>query len=465
VAETYLLPASAGLELATKLSVSEWSYLGSHTATRLALERALPGVAWRSVASELETVSHRLRAPFIDLVGELAERNDGPAWWAAALGTKNPYTAPVLLHASLLRIGLDLATAPPVGSRLLVVESPAVCTTLVEYARRRGVAVRVLAEPARARQAGRASSAREWASAWRTYVRNRAALRRAGLIDTAPFAGDDTALLFTWVDERTIGDDGRYHDPKLSDALLEALRARGYRLAILARVLGSVPFDAMVRRLQQTGERCLYREALLRPADVARAIARSARARPAVPAGLTLDGLEIGGLVREQIARDRGEMADNLTYASLVRRLADAGVRPRLAIHSMEGHPWERVLAAAVAERMPDTRIVGLNSGTFTPMWMATYPTRGELRRTPLPHRIVTNGPRLDALLADAGYPPDRIASGADLRRRHLWDERPLDARPKLTPPVQVVVATEIGVDRSVELVDKAVRAFTNDAR
>ena len=439
--------------LLRRLGAREWTYLGGRSRWRLAHEKALDGAAeWRSIADELDATSGRLRDPFLDLMGALTARNDGRAWWGTRLANKNPYTSSFFIDSCLASVARDLCRAPAPGGRLIVIESPAVLDAVAAHAHRVG---------------GRAVSprtpitaVRQWAAWWKGYLQRRHELRRAGLF-RSPVVDGDTALLFTWSDGSRVTPDGRYSDLTLGDALLTALRDTGHRLAFVMRALGNVAFRTLIERLRATGETFLFRDALLEPADLARAIVRSATYRPSIPRPLRLDGLDVSGLATAQLASDRGEMADNLTYHALLRRLARAG-RPRLVVHSMEGHSWERVLARAVREYLPGTPVVATNSGTFSSRWLSVFASPVELAHVPLPDRVITNGPRLAKVLRDGGYPASRVVVGADFRRAYLWErDAPVDA-PAPSPPARVLVAAEIDLDRSLDLLDKTLHAFAD---
>ena len=429
------------------LSAPRWCYLGGDAARRLAWERRLGAAsAWQSIAAPLDAAARRLRAPFLALIADLAERNDGPQWWSSGLANKNPYTADLFLRCCLLAVARELAGDDELG---FVVESRALRRAL------RGVAgaARVrAAAPARPH-----ATLAAWRWTLRRYLRRRAILGRLTGGGVAPFAGGETVLVVTWVDERNVGEDGRYHDPYFGDALPEHLRRRGRRVAYLANVLETVDFARTVARLRATGERVVFPESLLRPADVLRATVRALRHRPRLPDALRLGDMDVGALFREQVRSDRASLpADSLPF-TLAGRLADAGVAPGAILYMQEGHPWERAFAlGARAARLP-SRLVAYNTGTFSPMMLCMYPDPRELARMPLPDRIVANGPVLREALVRAGYPPSAVVIGGDLRRAYLWAGAP--PGPRAAGGV-VLVATEVDLSRSIALVDKAVRAL-----
>lgn len=348
-----------------------------------------------------------------------------------------------------------------------MVESPALLRQLAVQAAEAGVSVHHLASTRGLphRLVGRNWAAlRRWRWIWMHYLRRRALLRRHGMLAITPFTGPDTALLFTWIDQRNFASGGSYCDPHFGDPLPQHLRSCGYRLAYIARVLPTIPFGEAAHRLQATGETCLFPEAVLTPADIAGTILQTVLYRPVLPRPIYLKGLDITGLVEEQVEQDVEELANNLSYYNLVRQLARRGVAPSLLFHTMEGHSWERVLCRGVRDYLHETQIIACNTGTFTPMLLCMHPAQMEIDCLPLPDWIVTNGPQLQTVLQQAGYPKARVLAGADLRRSYLWERPALIERPVHSRVARILVATEIGLDRSVELVDKALRALAGRA-
>lgn len=469
----YLLPAIQYAPdqlkgIVQSLPVRSWCYFGTDTSYRMAVEQALAGnVPWFSIAELLDKISRQLRQPFLELIGDLTGRNGSPLWWGSGLANKNPYTSSLFLQCCFLMVGRDLCSEVRHGDRLLVVESPALLRQLTIIATEGGAPMRHLGSlrsPLHRLLGRNWSALRNWRWMWVHYLRRRAVLRRHGMLEIRPFTGPNAALLFTWIDWRSFARDGSYCDPHFGDPLAQHLRSRGYRLAYISRVLPTIHFEEAVRCLRLSGEACLFPEALLTPADMSGTILRSTLYRPVLPRPICLEGVDVTKLVDEQVEQDVEELASNVSYYSLVRQLARHGVAPSLVFYTMEGHSWERVLCQGVRDYLHQTQTVACNTGTFTPMLLCVYPSQKELECLPLPDWIVSNGPQLKAILEQAGYPGSRVLAGADLRRKYLWDYPALIERPVRNRDATVLVATEIGLNRSVELVDKALRALAGRA-
>jgi hypothetical protein len=477
------------------LGVSTWLYLGDDSEWRIAVERSsLAHLPRRSAAAELQHTAAALRRPLIDAIGQLSLLNDSLEWWASELATKRARrklfgqlcSLAVVRH--LIEEGLDDCLVVCSTSALLeevtaagaAARAPVVRFRPARIPRRRVLRTRI-SRLLRRRLVGRALG--RWAEHAPTRLRElpgriwprarlviedspahrRSVLERLGA-GVEPFAGEDTALLFTWADERSVAADGTYTDPYFG-WLAEALRKRGFRVAFVLRYSrhGGISED-FAKQLLTTGERMIFPELLI-DAGVQRACRKQAAAFvPQIPADMEVEGVPFARLARQEDDELRSTHAKNLTYAALVERLAQAGVRPRLLIHLFEGDAWEKVLAFAARRHLPEARVVGYDNMNMSRLTLSLYPAQVELGRRPLPDRIVTNGPAFHEVLLTEGMPPDLVRVGCGLRHADLWDgSRPRRVRAR--EQVVVLVAPEFLLNRATELVEKAVEAFGGDAR
>jgi hypothetical protein len=464
--------------------LSSWLYVGEGAAARIELERSLAGLQRVSTAHPLQERAEALRRPYLDAIGALSVVNASPEWWASELAAKSPYTrlferlSGLAVARDLIDSGLDHclvvcatralvsevdSAAAARGIERLHIDSPLPVATVGIRSRVTGRAVDQLGPRLPLSLVNMAIRARPWVQPTleQSHRYRRVVLESLGAT-SEPLSGPGTALLLTWLDARNVTAEGAYVDPHLG-WLPEALRGQGYHVAFLPRLLGTSGFTDLARRLIGTGERFLFPDLLLDEASLRRCEESAREFSPVIPHGTDVAGVPLARLAREHVDEYRSSHAGNLAYQPLVEELARIGVRPELLVHTFEGHAWEQALAGAVRKHLPGTRVVGFDTLNMTRFALSRFPAAAEVGLRPLPNRIVTNGPLARDTLVAGGMPDRVVAAGCAIRYPHLFEaggEAPASADER---PV-ALVATDASFDRSVELVTKAIEAFSSDS-
>lgn len=297
---------------------------------------------------------------------------------------------------------------------------------------------------------------------WRQIRSRQRELKRRGLGAIAPFEGDRTALLFTWVDHRNFTDSGEYRDPHFGP-LPNHLQKRGYRLVYVARLLNSVEFGPTLDRLQQTGESFIYPEAALGKAQILRTMWQALRYRPTLPDSISLDGMEVTDLVRQHV-RDEWETTSHATAMTsyyTIQKLAEFGVQPETIFYTHEGHNWSHAMRLGVKIFMPKTHITAFVNLISAPMLLSLHASREELRCMPLAESYITHGPYSARELKQEGYPESRVLDGAAIRHDYIWSRPARTTPPTFDGKVRVLIVPHIDMADAVELLVKASRAFS----
>ena len=452
-------------------SAERWLYAGEDPS--FTLGGNLPRVA---AGDALMRAAQRLRDPYLEWIGSLSATNASPEWWASHLAAKHPYPS-LFARLCALAAARELAT----DGTLVVCSTPALLGELrralpgarVEGARLGAARYRAPAAALRAawpalrtfgsrapaplsRHLERLSPSARFALE-RTPGHRRRVLATLGAQRLEGFAGDDTALLVTWADARSIGPDGAYRDAHLGP-LAAMLRERDIRVAHLPRVLLGAPFRETVAALLDSGETFAFPDLYLDEADWRDAEDRSARWAPVIADDAHVADVPAAALAREYAAEHRRAQADALTHDALAAGLAQAGIRPARLIFPWEGHAWEQALTAGVHRHLPGTEVIGYDNVNFSSFALSLYPAAAEVGLRPLPDRVVTNGPTFTEVLRASAFPADRIRTGCALRHTalHAGEPAPRDER-------FVLAACSIDAAQSLELIAKAHAAFGDE--
>jgi hypothetical protein len=474
------------------LKLGEWICLSEDSTWRVRAEAGtLAHIPRVLVADLLDEITWALRQPYIDWIGELSSRNDSLEWWASELAAKNPYNN-LFIRICLLGLARRLFECGLHAPTLVVCSTHAMADGVLALADRFDVAAeRLPASDPRVRlQAGRLGKRlggwalpyvgrmvcpflpsrlqqRVMRSLDCSLTHRRQVLADHGVYPDTGFSGDDTQLLFTWVDRRSFAQDGGFRDPHLGE-LAQMLRDRGFRVAFVPQVLGSIPFSVAVEKLVASGERFIYLESYIDENEYRECQARAKRFVPDIRPDEVIDDLPVSGLAQEIAVDGGGPLGLRLRYERSVANLAASGNIPGQIIHTFEGHSWEQALAWSVRRHMPSTRIVGYENGTFSRLVLSEYPAKSEFGLRPLPDRVVTYGRHSRDTMVSEGWPDGLVMTGCALRHNYLWESR-IHAEPLSTGaqggPTQILLATGIGFGETIELIEKATQAFPDVSR
>jgi hypothetical protein len=463
--------------------IQQWAYAGDDSAWRVQAEsgslRALPRIA---TADLLQDAAWRLRRPYLDWVGSLAQANDcSLEWWSCELAARNSYTR---LYERVCSLAVaQRLIEDDVGDTLLVCGTPALLREALAHAQRRHRAARMLGATQRAprrppwrtraaqavfRIAGGGRATRRLGETWtrsRRVLDETPSYRRAVLrsLGAAPEPLEGGALLFTWVDERNFTPDGAYRDPHFGP-LAELFRERGLRARYVPRILPGVPFAATVGRLLATGEEFVFPDSMLTAADQRWAATTASGYTPEVPDDAEVGGVPTAALALEHHAEHREAHRRALLNERLVRRFSEHGISPERIVIPYEGHAWEQALIWGTSRHSPGTTLVGYENVNMTRLALSMYQADAERTIRPVPDRIVTNGPAFRDVLLSEGTPAERVRSGCALRHASLWDTAARAARAP-AERMRVLVATDAAPGAAVELVRKALDAAASGER
>ncbi|HET8892643.1 MAG TPA: hypothetical protein VFM96_00900 [Gaiellaceae bacterium] len=443
-----------------------WLYAGQDGAWRIRAEAShLASVPRIDTADLLQRKARELRRPYLEWAAELARANDGVEWWGCELAARTSYT---LFYDRVCALASALETTAARSDRttLVVCPTPAFAETLggapAASASSRSSGVRALRAWVRLTPSSLLERPGKLSASTRLLLDSdpryrRRILERHGAHELRPFAG---ALLFTWVDRRSFAADGTYADPHFGP-LAEMLRGRGVDVAFVPRVLPGFSFADAVPRLLATGEAFLFPDAYLELDDHRDCARRAAAFAPAIDDDAAVEEVPLSLLAREHVELHRPSQAAALALEPLLRRFADAGVKPERIVHPCEGHGWELVLGWAARRHLPRTTVIGYDNLNMSTLALSMFSAPEELAIRPQPDRIVTNGPAYRGVLVREGLPESRVRSGCALRHAYLWNAAPYT--PKRGRQLRVLAATELALGPSVELVDKAAAAFADD--
>ena len=426
-----------------------WCYLGTDVAARQRL-RGTCG-ADVPIGAQLTAIALRLKQPFLDWIAALGSQQGQPiAWWASALGSKSPLQSALFFHACY---GEALAGWAGAGApaQVIVIEDPWLWSAALEWFGQSG-STRVVGSL----WTRRIAIARLRLGAIRATVAFVAWSVTSMLAALATFGRRwerlDGVLIFSWIEPRGFGPDGRFRDP-YTGRLAALLRDHGIPTKRLTPLQVRRSLWAAIGR---ANEPFIVSAAFIRLADIVRASIASLRIDASHGQGEFRGRSHAMLLDRERRTELAGlAFRQHLLWYRVARRIAAACAGRRMVVvYPFENQPHEKLMCMAWQEVAPDGVLVGYVTAGIPTLLLSFFLGAGERAFQPLPDRIVTNGRASLELLAANGYPMDRLVDGGAWRFESLAGPAGSDDTILARPPVVLVPFPTVAMYARVLLED-----------
>jgi surface carbohydrate biosynthesis protein (TIGR04326 family) len=468
--------------------IHEWVYWGEDNTWRVQAETtAFRNLSRVPVADDIDQMAWKLRQPYINWIGELSQANNSLAWWASELAAKNPYTH-LFLRICLLGVARQMIARGVSSPILMVCSTHALVDELLTYAQSIGTEIQQFGgkntsafKPLKSigrdiflagyrhlpRWAGKLliallpsqiSSKIQRSTDQDTHFR-RQILNHKGIRPNREYTGENTILMFSWVDHRSFSSDGRFQDPNFGP-LIQMLRDRGHQMAFVPQIKPGIPYDETVDKLLATNETFYFPESFVSTSDQRACVQKARQYAPQIATECHLDDIPVYRLTQEHIKENINTLSQSLQFEPLIANMKACGIHPNRLIHAYEGHSWEHALTWSVRKHMPQTTVVASEMGVFARMVHSEYPALNEFSIRPLPDYLVTYGSLYRDVLVSQGWPDAMVRVGGALKHNYLW-ENTNETQPKDLDLVQILVAPGPGFGETFEIVEKAARAFS----
>lgn len=429
-----------------------------------------------NISQTLQKIAESLRRPYIDYIGKLGEERESVGWWFSSLSEKNPGISRTFPYICYVAVALQLCRQhEKSGSLVLIVENRDIRRTVAGALREQGIQFIAPPEPCIASVIGAVSDWSEmfarkaWGISRQLY---RMIVARALGFSAGVFNGGDDAstrswvLLHNWVNAQSTDAVGRYQDVFFG-ALREELQRRGVSVAVVVSILSKAPYVRLLIKLKKSGIPVLVPHAALTLGDVLRWGWSLLTLPPQPHVWPRFEGMEVSDILNanERMDWKQTRVGDAFLILDVVRKW-HSRLAPRAFIYTYEGHTWERGYCLAIREHFPESRLIGYQHSTHSPMWLSHFISRAEWGKVPFPDRVVTNGRYHYEMLRENGIPEQWLSCGGALRYSTLRSNPLVSSNGKSDQSViRVLAAFSIFPTQAAELLLAVSEAFSDSHR
>lgn len=220
----------------------------------------------------------------------------------------------------------------------------------------------------------------------------------------------------------------------------------------------------IVRNALTAQDDVVFAEDCLTAMDYLRVIGCAERRRDiAVQKQAVIAGINVSKLLQIHLKKEDGRLAylESLKYYFVGQRLGKITGDLTRMIHLFENQPWEKMLRMGLRSCQESLKVIGCQHAPFPRLYLNYFPSQRSIGLGLLPDHIVSIGRGYKRIFEEHGYRKDQIKAGSAFRYKYLFDIEPNDQ------PVggNVLIATSIGFEESLELIYKTLSYFCETTR
>jgi surface carbohydrate biosynthesis protein (TIGR04326 family) len=269
-------------------------------------------------------------------------------------------------------------------------------------------------------------------------------------------------VLRSWVTAGSLDAGGRYRDRNFGE-LPDYLVRQGKEVWTIPLYFSlDRSLFAQINRMSQSGYRFILPEQYLSIWDIVKTLRDGVRALFPDLGDCELDGRKLHRLVTE-IHRSVSLHPSYLSYNSvryLLEKFAERHIRIDCFIYPAENNPPEKSFILAVRKHYPEARLIGFQHTAWLKEQMGVFLLPDEHAYHPLPEKLVCSGRRYLDILRAAGFPPEILVRGPNLRyaavRSMTRESSPNGDR----APRKLLVILNYDTNQNMELLDKTGQAL-----
>lgn len=411
------------------------------------------------IAKRLHQTSSSMKASFLQILGELAEKHDSPSWWGSRMSERNTLINHLFLNCCYLELANSYIHLASVNL-LILAEHDSVLESLrknfetkeIEYFsislfRKKNILknlrtfvhiyIKLL------------NLSRQGLKSWEM----KSLYRRKRL-------SKPCIILHTYFSPNNVDKDGSLKDiyyPGLREWLLK----HGQSIILLPVLSGFANPDHAYANFRRHGIKYINPSTFLAPTDYIRAIFRFLRSMrfPKNDWIISLNSLDCTPLFKAAKTTFYPELFPLFLYLDLFKKLNKAGYKPSSIISEFENMIAEKMLILGARKAFPLAKLFAFQHSTVPHNYLPYSISDIELTTAPLPDKIICNGTFFKEQLAKDGFPPDLLTVGPALRYMHINESRKLLSINRRTE-WDVLCPLPLMANECSELLRKVCKAF-----
>lgn len=382
----------------------------------------------KSLAGMFDESHNEIIEPLLELSSKLNKEHDSLEWWGGHIASRNIMATP-LFHNIVFLFCAKKILSRAEEDIVFITDSRALSGCIAETAQKMGYIVIVQ----KGRIAGRVRKIKQQVfnaahiiCFLLQAIRNRLfVIRIIKPNRNIKTENKKRIVIRSWITRGTDNSSGEFRDRNFG-VLPEWMRSEEYEVLTLPMFFNLDKPEHVFYSTIKNNEHFLIPEHYLRWTDYIKVVCDAWKLSRHRIQNAELNETDISTLFNETI-RGRGiseyPFKLNLCYP-LLKRLKEEGIEIDSFLYAFESNAPEKQFILACRRFFPNSRILGFQHTVFLKNLITYRLSPDEKNHHPLPDKIVCSGPKYIELHKEAGFSPEILLSGPNLRFKAVHIER-----------------------------------------
>lgn len=393
-------------------------------------EKCADRIEIKSISGLVQDTLQEIKKPLLEKIAKINKKYNSQLWWGSRLASHSSSSTPLILNTTYLFCGQKILSRYN-EDIIFILDSDALAGCLsnagvetgYQIVNYRSIISKVL------------NSIKLWlyyATQIIYYFWLVLKSRRAALALLRPLCAKKSSAKKRRVVIRSWITDGNFKSGKFKDRnfgpLPAWLNSKDYEIWNLPMFFNlSLPIKDVYRNLKDQSQLFLIQDHYLKISDYLKVLFEGYQRLRKRIEYIELFGTEITPIfneVRKNLGLDQFLLILNLC-CPLLNRLREKGFEIDAFYYPFEGNDPEKQFILYCRKYFPGSKIIGFQHTVFFPNQLAYHLGPGEKDYHPLPDKVVCSGQIYIGLLKQAGFPPEILAHGPNLRFDAVYMEKP----------------------------------------
>jgi len=269
-------------------------------------------------------------------------------------------------------------------------------------------------------------------------------------------------VIRSWVTMNDLEKSGNSGDRNFG-FLPEWLSSRGYEIWFLPMFLNiSINAKELYRLLKRRNLPYLFPAHYLKFSDYLEALAGTCKLFKHPIKDARIRNIDLSPIFNEVLMRGFYTHLLLLNLSSfMLKRLGEKNFEIDGFYYPFESNPPEKQFILSCRQYFPSSKIIGFQHTTFFPNQLTYHLSPGEQDYHPLPDKIICSGPIYRRFHKEAGFPPEILIAGANLRFKSVYGEKKYNNDIRDSASKMIMLPLTFSYDLAFELFVKVREALS----